>query len=25
VQRMTYGEDIAKTAEEKFEELFAKA
>jgi salicylate hydroxylase len=25
VQRMTYGEDIAKTAGEKFEELFAKA
>ena len=25
VQRMIYGEDIAKTADEKFEELFAKA
>jgi salicylate hydroxylase len=25
VQRMTYGEDIAKTAEDRFEELFAKA
>ena len=25
VQRMTYGEDIAKTAEEKFEEFFARA
>jgi salicylate hydroxylase len=25
VQRMIYGEDIAKTADEKFDDLFAKA